>query len=160
MSIAAGSRGRRHEPQRAGDIARAAARQTVRTLTEDLKPGKISHRLAYVRIGVSLLLCAMLLRTGYLQTIGAGQYRDASVSQRTRVNVLYAERGSILDRNGLELALPIPLRTVYADPREVVDAIGTARAVSALLGMTPEAEVALAEKLQDGWVKKDVLHFQ
>ena len=149
MSIAAGSRGRRHEPQRAGDIARAAARQTVRTLTEDLKPGKISHRLAYVRIGVSLLLCAMLLRTGYLQTIGSGQYRDASVSQRTRVNVLYAERGSILDRNGLELALPIPLRTVYADPREVVDAIGTARAVAALLGMTPEAEVALAEKLQD-----------
>jgi cell division protein FtsI (penicillin-binding protein 3) len=62
---------------------------------------------------------------------------------------LYAERGSILDRNGLELALPIPLRTVYADPREVVDAIGTARAVAALLGMTPEAEVALAEKLQD-----------
>jgi cell division protein FtsI (penicillin-binding protein 3) len=114
-----------------------------------LKPGKISHRLAYVRIGVSLLLCAMLLRTGYLQTIGSGQYRDASVSQRTRVNVLYAERGSILDRNGLELALPIPLRTVYADPREVVDAIGTARAVAALLGMTPEAEVALAEKLQD-----------
>ena len=149
MSIAAGTRGRRHEPQRAGDIARAAARQTVRTLTEDLKPGKISHRLAYVRIGVSLLLCAMLLRTGYLQTIGSGQYRDASVSQRTRVNVLYAERGSILDRNGLELALPIPLRTVYADPREVVDAIGTARAVAALLGMTPEAEVALAEKLQD-----------
>ena len=149
MSIAAGSRGHRQEPQRAGDIARAAARQTVRTLTEDLKPGKISHRLAYVRIVVSLLLCAMLLRTGYLQTIGSGQYRDASVSQRTRVNTVYAERGSILDRNGLELAIPIPLRTVYADPREVVDAPGTARAVAALLGMTPEAEIALAEKLQD-----------
>jgi cell division protein FtsI (penicillin-binding protein 3) len=149
MSIAAGSRGRRQEPQRAGDIARAAARQPVRTLTEDLKPGKISHRLAYVRIVVSLLLCAMLLRTGYLQTIGSGQYRDARVSQRTRVNTVSAERGSILDRNGLELAIPIPLRTVYADPREVVDAPGTARAVAALLGMTPEAEIALAEKLQD-----------
>ncbi|MEY4146987.1 MAG: peptidoglycan synthetase FtsI, partial [Actinomycetota bacterium] len=149
MSIAAGSRGRRHEPQRASDIARAAARQTVRTLTEDLKPGKISHRLAYVRIGVSLMLCAMLLRTGYLQTIGSGQYRDASVSQRTRVNTVRAERGSILDRNGLELAIPVPLRTVYADPREVVDPVGTAHAVAALLAMTPEAEVALAEKLQD-----------
>ena len=149
MSIAAGSRGRRHEPQRASDMARAAARQTVRTLTEDLKPGKISHRLAYVRIGVSLMLCAMLLRTGYLQTIGSGQYRDASVSQRTRVNTVHAERGSILDRNGLELAIPVPLRTVYADPREVVDPVGTARAVAALLAMTPEAEVALAEKLQD-----------
>ena len=149
MSIAAGSRGRRQEPQRASDLARAAARQTVRTLTEDLKPGKISHRLAYVRIGVSLMLCAMLLRTGYLQTIGSGQYRDASVSQRTRVNTVHAERGSILDRNGLELAIPVPYRTVYADPREVVDPVGTAHAVAALLAMTPEAEVALAEKLQD-----------
>ncbi len=149
MSIAAGSRGRRQEPQRASDLARAAARQTVRTLTEDLKPGKISHRLAYVRIGVSLMLCAMLLRTGYLQTIGSGQYRDASVSQRTRVNTVHAERGSILDRNGLELAIPVPYRTVYADPREVVDPVGTAHAVAALLSMTPEAEVALAEKLQD-----------
>ena len=149
MSIAAGSRGRRHEPQRAGDIARAAARQTVRTLTEDLKPGKISHRLAYVRIAVSLMLCAMLLRTAYLQTIGSGQYRDASVSQRTRVNTVKAERGSILDRNGLELAIPIPLRTVFADPRQVIDPVGTARAIAALLAMSPEAEIALAEKLQD-----------
>ena len=149
MSIAAGSRGRRHEPQRAGDIARAAARHTVRKLTEDLKPGKISHRLAYVRIVVSLLLCAMLLRTAYLQTVGSGQYRDASISQRTRVNVVKAERGSILDRNGLELAIPIPMRTVFADPREVIDPIGTARAIAALLAMSPEAEIALAEKLQD-----------
>ena len=149
MSIAAGSRGRRHEPQRAGDIARAAARQTVRTLTEDLKPGKITHRLAYVRILVSLLLCAMLIRTSYLQTIGSGQYRDASVSQRTRVNPVKAERGSILDRNGLELAIPIPLRTVFADPREVIDPVGTARAIAVVLGLSPEAEIALAERLQD-----------
>ena len=149
MSIATGSRGRRHEPQRAGDIARAAARNTVRTLTEDLKPGKITHRLAYVRILVSLLLCAMLIRTGYLQTIGSGQYRDASVSQRTRVNPVKAERGSILDRNGLELAIPIPLRTVFADPREVIDPVGTARAIAVVLGLSPEAEIALAERLQD-----------
>ena len=149
MSIAAGSRGRRHEPARATDIARAAARQTARAFTEDLKPGRIGHRLFYVRIVVSLLLAAMLLRTGYLQTVGAGKYRDASVAQRTRVTNIIAERGSILDRNGLELAIPVPLRTVFADPREVVDAVGTARAIAATLALSTEDEVALAEKLQD-----------
>lgn len=149
MSIAAGSRGRRHEPARASDIARAAARQTARAFTEDLKPGRIGHRLIYVRIVVSLLLAAMLLRTGYLQTVGAGKYRDASVAQRTRVTNIIAERGSILDRNGLELAIPVPLRTVFADPREVVDAVGTARAIAATLALSTEDEVALAEKLQD-----------
>jgi cell division protein FtsI (penicillin-binding protein 3) len=91
----------------------------------------------------------MLIRTGYLQTIGSGQYRDASVSQRTRVNTVKAERGSILDRNGLELAIPIPLRTVFADPREVIDPVGTARAIAVVLGLSPEAEIALAERLQD-----------
>jgi len=149
VSIAAGSRGRRQEPVRATDVARAAARQTVRTFTEDLKPGKIGHRLFYIRMVVSLLLAAMLLRTGYLQTVGSGQYREASVAQRTRVRTIIAERGSILDRNGLELAIPVPLRTVFADPREVEDAIGTARAIAATLAMSPEDEVALAEKLQD-----------
>lgn len=149
MNIAAGSRGRRQEPVRASDVARAAARQTVRTFTEDLKPGKISHRLFYVRMVVSLLLAAMLLRTGYLQTVGSGQYREASVAQRTRVRTIIAERGSILDRNGLELAIPVPLRTVFADPREVEDAIGTARALAAALALSPEDEAALAEKLQD-----------
>jgi len=149
VSIAAGSRGRRQEPVRATDVARAAARQTVRTFTEDLKPGKIGHRLFYIRMVVSLLLAAMLLRTGYLQTVGSGQYREASVAQRTRVRTIVAERGSILDRNGLELAIPVPLRTVFADPREVEDAIGTARAIAATLALSPEDEVALAEKLQD-----------
>jgi cell division protein FtsI (penicillin-binding protein 3) len=38
---------------------------------------------------------------------------------------------------------------VYADPREVIDPIGTARAIAALLAMSPEDEIALAEKLQD-----------
>ncbi len=149
MSIAAGSRGRRQEPVRATDVARAAARQTVRTFTEDLKPGKIGHRLFYVRTAVSLLLVAMLLRTGYLQTFGSGQYREASVAQRTRVRNIIAERGSILDRNGLELAIPVPLRTVFADPREVEDAIGTARALAVALALSPEDEAALAVKLQD-----------
>ena len=79
MSIAAGSRGRRYEQPRAGDMARNAARNTARNtarvLTEDLRPGKIKHRIVYVRVVVALLLVLMMGRTGYLQTIGSAKYR-------------------------------------------------------------------------------------
>ena len=75
MSIAAGSRGRRYEQPRAGDMARNAARNTARVLTEDLRPGKIKHRIVYVRVVVALLLVLMMGRTGYLQTIGSAKYR-------------------------------------------------------------------------------------
>jgi cell division protein FtsI (penicillin-binding protein 3) len=97
---------------------------------------------------VTVMLLAMLLRTGYLQTIGSDKYREASVDQRTRIITVRAERGSILDRQGLELALPVPTRTVHADPTAIVDPIATARAIAGILQITPEEEIALAEKLQ------------
>jgi cell division protein FtsI (penicillin-binding protein 3) len=149
VSIAAGSRGRRYEQPRAGDIARNAARSTARVLTEDLRPGKIKHRIVYVRVVVALLLVLMMGRTGYLQTIGSAKYREASVAQRTRINTIKADRGAVLDRNGLELAIAVPARTVFADPREIEDGIGTARALSVALGLNPEQEAALSERLQD-----------
>jgi cell division protein FtsI/penicillin-binding protein 2 len=98
---------------------------------------------------ISLLLMTLLVRVSYLQTIGASAYREASVSQRTRISTAFAERGSILDRNGLELALPVPTRTVFADPRVIVDPVATARAIAGVLGMLPEDELALAGKLQN-----------
>ena len=149
MSIAAGSRGRRYEQPRAGDMARNAARNTARVLTEDLRPGKIKHRIVYVRVVVALLLVLMMGRTGYLQTIGSAKYREASVAQRTRINTIKADRGAVLDSNGLELAIAVPARTVFADPREIEDGIGTARALSVALALNPEQEAALSERLQN-----------
>ena len=98
---------------------------------------------------VALLLVGLGIRVGMLQTVWSSDYRDASVSQRTRVQTLRAERGSILDRNGQELALPIPTRTVFADPRSVIDPIGVANAVGGILQMTDEAKLELSIKLRD-----------
>jgi cell division protein FtsI (penicillin-binding protein 3) len=117
-------------------------------MTTDLKGGQIRHRLVAMYVLITILLLMMLLRVGYLQTVGASEYREASVTQRTRVNVMQAERGSILDRNGFELALPVPARTIFADPREVVDPAGTARALATIIGLTPEEEIELASRLQ------------
>jgi cell division protein FtsI (penicillin-binding protein 3) len=98
---------------------------------------------------VAILLSLLGVRVALLQTLWASDYREASVSQRTRVQVMRAERGSILDRNGRELALPIPTRTVFADPRSVVDPVGVANVVAGVLQLDPQAESELAAKLQN-----------
>ena len=133
----------------AADVVRDHARNSVTDFYTNLQGGKIRFRLVAMYVLVSLLLMAMLVRVSYLQTIGAGDYRDASVSQRTRISTAFAERGSILDRNGLELALPVPTRTVFADPRIIVDPVATAHAIAGVLGMSPEDELVLASKLQN-----------
>lgn len=95
------------------------------------------------------MLVALGLRVALLQTVFASSYREASLSQRSRVQTLPAERGSIVDRNGRELALPVPTRTVFADPRSVIDPVGVAHAVAGVLQLSPQAEVDLATKLQN-----------
>ncbi|MEY3656566.1 MAG: peptidoglycan synthetase FtsI [Actinomycetota bacterium] len=96
---------------------------------------------------LSVLLVLVSLRVVSLQTFNRSGYYEASVDQRTRVNTIRAARGVIFDRNGNELALSVPSVTVYADPREITDPTGTARALAPFLGLTPEKEAALAASL-------------
>lgn len=135
--------------QSAADVVRDRARTSFMSLYGNLQGGKIRFRLVAMYVLTSLLLLTMLLRVSYLQTIGGGGYREASVSQRTRITSVPAERGSILDRNGLELALPVPTRTVFADPRIVVDPAATAHAIAGVIGLSPEEELVLVGKLQN-----------
>ncbi len=134
---------------RAGDMVRGQARRATESMTTNLKGGNIRVRLVAMWCFITAMLLVVLLRVTLLQTVWAGGYQQASVNQRTRVNIVRAERGSILDRQGFELALPVPARTIFADPREVTDPVGTAHALAGLLQLTPEKEIALAASLQN-----------
>ena len=116
MNLVTGTRRPRRDTRQASEIVRERARKATKSMTTDLQGGQIRPRLVAMYLLVTVLLLMMLLRTGYLQTIGSDKYREASMDQRTRVDTVRAERGSILDRQGLELALPVPTRTVFADP--------------------------------------------
>lgn len=134
---------------RASSAVRVGARRATESMTTNLRGGNIRVRLVAMWCLITAMLLIVLLRVALLQTVWAGDYRQAGVDQRTRVSIVRAERGSILDRQGYELALPIPTRTIYADPRVVTDPIGTARALAGLLQLTPEREIALAASLQN-----------
>ncbi len=79
-----------------------------------------------------------------LQTVDAARYTALGESQRVRAVVLPAERGTIFDRNGAELALTVPKKTVWADPRLVTDPTRAASMLAPILGTDP---VALATRL-------------
>jgi len=59
--------------------------------------------------------------------------------------VVPAPRGTVFDRNGRTIALSLPAATVVSDPRLIADPKGAVAALSAVMGVEPEA---LLDKLQ------------
>lgn len=101
------------------------------------------------RIG---LVCALLVliftgfawRLIHLQVLEHDQFNAIAAEKHEQRKVLPARRGRILDRNGEELAVNIPVRTVTADCTHIKDPVALAKVTAPFLGM-PEQE--LAEKL-------------
>lgn len=108
---------------------------------------RVKNRLRLTVVLFIVALTMLLGRVVLLQTIQRDGYYEASVDQRTRVNILRAARGVIFDRNGNELALSVPSTTVYADPRDITDVPAVARALSVALAHTPEQEARLLAAL-------------
>jgi len=99
---------------------------------------------------LALLLLSMVAflaisgRLIVLQVFDAGSLDQAAARQRLTVIDLPATRGRIFDRNLDDLALSVPARAIWADPRLVGDKKATAARLGALLGV-PKAK--LAERL-------------
>jgi cell division protein FtsI/penicillin-binding protein 2 len=84
------------------------------------------------------------LRLFEIQVVSADEYADRGVEQRLVSEVMAADRGTIFDRDGHELAVSISAVTVYANPQQVADAAATASLVGPLAGVDP---AALQERL-------------
>jgi cell division protein FtsI (penicillin-binding protein 3) len=72
----------------------------------------------------------IVVRLVQLQVRDAPSYQALARDQRVRTIPLPAVRGSVFDRNGQELALSLPAKAVYADPRLVSRPAATARIVA------------------------------
>ena len=132
MNLVTGTRRPRRDARQASEIVRERARKATKSMTTDLQGGQIRPRLVAMYLLVTVLLLTMLLRTGYLQTIGSSQYREASLDQRTRVDTVRAERGSILDRNGQVIATSLEAKSVIAYNDTVPDDLSAEKVKFAL----------------------------
>lgn len=95
-----------------------------------------SHRRLFAMLMVTLLLFSVILvRLGYLQVASKQTLDTQGELQRIRSVKLSAERGSIFDRNGQDLALSVPQQTVWADPKEVKDPFKAAALLAPILNV-------------------------
>src|SRR5262245_23250908 len=132
-SVPAGSR-RVPAARRPSTPARSTARRPVRPHRPS-RDRVAQGRVLAILLVVSLLFGLVVVRLAQLQLLGPDRYVALGESQRVRPVELPAERGSVFDRSGYDLALSVPQHTVWTDPRLVTDAPAAAAALAPVLGV-------------------------
>jgi cell division protein FtsI (penicillin-binding protein 3) len=88
-----------------------------------------------VFVAMTLAFAVIAARLIDVQARDREHYRQLGLDQRVRVVTLAAERGSIFDRNGNDLALSVARSSVWADPRLIRDPAGYAAKLAPLVGV-------------------------
>jgi cell division protein FtsI (penicillin-binding protein 3) len=70
---------------------------------------------------VALIYISLMARTAYIQIIEPEMLKKQGDLRSLRVAANTVQRGSIVDRNGAELAISVPVETVWADPKIIMD---------------------------------------
>jgi cell division protein FtsI (penicillin-binding protein 3) len=104
----------------------------------------IRRRILTMLVVTALGLSAVVVRLTQVQAMSASRYERRGVDQRVRTITLAAERGSIFDRRGIDLALSVSEQTVWANPRVVDDPAAYAAKLAPVLKVDQKV---LAEKL-------------
>lgn len=119
-----------------GHVARKSHRFAV---------GRPRVRLIGLLVAIVVILAAILFKVGQLQTAGGEPLRAAANEQWTRTTALPADRGTIFDRNGEELAVSVPTYSISVNPKLVTDPRATAQTLQSLIGL----DDAETQKLYD-----------
>ncbi|MET0145839.1 MAG: penicillin-binding protein 2 [Ilumatobacteraceae bacterium] len=121
---------------------RQRARRTIRVRTPRLvsrfSAGQPRRRLMATLVVMLVILSAVLVKVGALQTFQGDSLRNAATQQWTRDREVLAQRGSIFDRNGEELALSVPASTIAVNPMQVQDPVGTADTFASILQLSAD----------------------
>ncbi len=70
---------------------------------------------------VALIYAGLLARSAYIQIIEPDMLKNQGDMRSMRIAANTVQRGSIVDRNGNKLAISVPVETVWADPKIIMD---------------------------------------
>jgi len=96
----------------------------------------LKSRIILVFAGVMVLWGALILRAAYLQFLPNEKLQSLQNRQFQTVVTLQARRGSIIDRNGRDLAMSATAYSLYADPKILDKRKPLAKALAKELGVT------------------------
>ena len=128
-------------------------------MNNDYSISVLRKRLLAISVAITFLFCLLFGRYLYVQVIWQEELTARALDQWTREIPLVAERGLIVDRNGEVLVENDTAYTVYARANAIKDKEGTARALSAALGLESGAlltklntakasEITIAKRIQ------------
>jgi cell division protein FtsI/penicillin-binding protein 2 len=103
----------------------------------------IERRIGLLFACFLLLLGLATLRTGYLLAFKGSNLRKLAATQQVENLTEIAQRGTITDRHGTDLAVSEDASTVYATPFLVKDPVGAAEKLAPILGRTRDEIAAV-----------------
>lgn len=112
------------------------------------RPGRPRLRLGMALFVMLLAFGGIVVRLVQVQALSGEEYVAFGASLRLRTITVPAERGSIFDRNGNDLAVSLPHPTVWADPTLIKNPTATAAALAEPMGLGESAVAELASKLE------------
>jgi cell division protein FtsI (penicillin-binding protein 3) len=101
---------------------------------------------ALVVIGAVLL--GLIGRVAYLQTTEAENLRSAAADQWTRSVSIAAQRGTVFDRHGAELAMSVPAVTVSINPKLIENGTATVQILDDLLDLGDDKVAELLAEIE------------
>jgi cell division protein FtsI (penicillin-binding protein 3) len=112
----------------------------------------IDRRIGILFLAFVGLLGFAMVRATYLGAIRAGSLQRAAATQQVTKLTIPAARGTITDRNGVELAISQSADDIAADPYLIKDPPAVARQLQPLLGKPEPTLLAELSKRHTGFV--------
>ena len=129
------SRTHRRQSRRTPRRRVLARSHVIRPRRDFLGLGKSSARLKLLLVFLLVVLGSVLFKVAQIQSAGGAALRSAGDAQWSRTTPLAADRGTVFDRDGEELALSVPSYSISVNPKLVTDEAGTARLMQSFLGL-------------------------
>jgi cell division protein FtsI (penicillin-binding protein 3) len=112
----------------------------------------VNRRIRMLLAALTIAFGGLLLRATWLQGVRAESLTRLGQTQHRETVTLPAGRGTIYDRTGVELGLGEPATTVFANPKQVVNARAAAVAVERTLGLDADRVFPLLADRTRGFV--------
>lgn len=108
-------------------------------------------------ITLFVIYLVLALQLGRIQILEHDKYKRLADKQHYKRVEIPAHRGPILDRNGKILAHSLTTSSVYANPQEVSDKVGTSRKLAYALGLeVTRVRRALDRDKKFVWIKREI----
>ena len=101
------------------------------------REAQTNRRIRLLLVVFALAFAALLARSTWIQGVQASRYSSIAHDQQETTIKIPAGRGTIFDRNGVQLAIGEQMTTVFADPAEVANASAIAVAAHKIFGVNP-----------------------